>query len=168
LERALSEVGGSLEIQAQVSLTILARGLGALAGALFAFRNGDLTLLASLDGRAVPDALGPWVIARLEQADNDDVTQTDFGGDPALDPDILQHAGVNYRIFPLREGSGVQAVLIGAVVLSEEQGVRHFVGAAALKVVAHRVRGTESASSAENSISPQPPDAPEKSTRRTS
>jgi hypothetical protein len=154
LERALSQLEGPPQAHAQLSLNILGRSLGEAEGALFGVRDGQVSLLACLDGREPPPELQAWVVARLGEAHQDDVTQTDFVSDVALDLDVFQHGNIRYRLFPLRAGLGGHELIVGAAVFPEPEGRRHFLAAASLYLIAQRLH-RDFVSSVHSSIAPR-------------
>jgi hypothetical protein len=162
LERELSQVDGSPESRAQLGLSLLARPLGDVQGALFVLREQQLELAAALGKSELPRDLKGWVETRLAQLDNDDVTQTEAAEEelPA-DPDVFLTEGARFRFFPLTAQHDVRGGLVGAAVFSEPEGVRHFLSEAALQVVAQRLfrdLNPTTASSTLLSVAPQPRD----------
>jgi hypothetical protein len=140
LERAFSQTDGTLEGHAQLGLALLARPLGEVRGALFLVRDQSVSLQAVHGKGELPRELAGWAEARLARVENDDVTQTDFvESDNVEDPDVFLDGMARYRFFPLTAIKDMGQSVVGAVVFSEPEGVRHFIGPGVLQVVAQRL-----------------------------
>jgi hypothetical protein len=156
LERALSQVEGSLETHARLSLSILGGELDTPQGALYGVLEGRVSLLAAQGDSELPRELKVWVETRLGQLEQDDVTQTDFASEAAaFDPDLFESRGARWRLFPLRVSTGARELVVGAALFAESAGTRHRVPAASLQVIAQRLHRDLMASSVRNSISPR-------------
>jgi tetratricopeptide (TPR) repeat protein len=163
LERAFSQTDGSLDGHAQLGLAVLARTLGEVRGALFLLRDQRVLLQAACGKGELPRELSGWVETRLAGVENDDVTQTDFvEGAASDDPDVFLDGSTRFRFFPLTAVKDMGQCLVGAVVFSEPEGVRHFIGPAVLQVVAQRLArdmDPNTARSAVVSIAPRTDDS---------
>jgi tetratricopeptide (TPR) repeat protein len=158
LERALSQVDGSLETHARLSLSIVGASIDSLQGALYGLLDGRVSLLAALGETSLPRELKAWVEARLAQLEQDDVTQTDFAGELSYDPDVFESGETRWRLFPLRVSTGARELVVGGALFAESAGKRHLVPPTSLHFIAQRVHRDLMASSVRNSLPPKQTD----------
>jgi tetratricopeptide (TPR) repeat protein len=136
LERALGEGEPSFEGRAQRALTALVEELGETPAALYVRFEQGVKLLASL-GKSEPDLeLQRWAEERILQANNDDVTQTDFADDPGYDPDAFVGHGTRHRVFLLTALDSERQITVGALTFGEFHDARHFIPQPALAALA--------------------------------
>jgi hypothetical protein len=136
LERALAEGEDGFEGRAQRVLKALVEELGETPAALYVrFERG--VELATFLGKSEPSSdLQRWVEEQVQQASNDDVTQTDFADGTGEEPDTTVIQGTRHRVFLLTALDSERQITVGALTFAEFDDARHFIPQPALAALA--------------------------------